>query len=128
MPDGHERVVRPKVVPVPENGMVVFESRHARGFVGELKDDFSKFLLIIGGQARWKAARLEIRVATDSLVHIPAGLPHRQEDSPHDPVVLYAIHYRPSMLPQTLRERLAEGQLLHWELSERMPLLSRSVR
>jgi mannose-6-phosphate isomerase-like protein (cupin superfamily) len=75
-----ERVVRPKIVPVPGIGVIVFESRHAPGFVGELKDDFSKFLLIIAGQAKWETTGKQITVATNSLVHIPAGQPHRQQE------------------------------------------------
>lgn len=128
IPEGQERVVRPKVVPVPQFGVAVFESRHGPGFVGKLQDDFSKFLLIIGGHARWDAGGKEITVTGDSLVHIPAGLPHRQQDSANDPVVLYAIHYRPTVLPEFLRRSLLEHGLLHWNLPAYVPLLARAVR
>jgi AraC-like DNA-binding protein/mannose-6-phosphate isomerase-like protein (cupin superfamily) len=123
-----ERVVRPKVVPVPDFGVVVFESRHGPGFKGELQDDFSKFLLIIAGNARWEAGKSQIDVSADSLVHIPASLPHRQQDSANAPVVLYAIHYRPGVLPELLRKKLSEHRLLHLVLSDYMPSLARAVR
>src|ERR1041385_2779909 len=96
--------------------MPVFESRHAPGFVGQLQDDFSKFLLIIGGRAQWETADERITVATDSLVHIPAALSHRQQDNAFDPVVLYAIHYRSDLLPEFLRQNLAARKLLHLEM------------
>jgi AraC family L-rhamnose operon regulatory protein RhaS len=126
--EGDERVVRPKVVPVPDFGVAVFESRHGPGFVGDLKDDFSKFLLIVAGQAQWEAAGTRITVTTDSLVHVPAGLPHRQKDSTYDPVVLYAIHYRPTVLPEFLRDALLERELIHWNLSTYLPVLARAFR
>lgn len=123
-----ERVVKPKVVPLPPFGVVVFESRHGPGFVGELQDDFSKFLLIIAGQARWEAGGREIAVATDSLVHIPAGLPHRQRDTAHNPVVLYAIHYRPNLLPEFIKQHFAAQGMLHLELPAYVPAVGRAIR
>jgi AraC family L-rhamnose operon regulatory protein RhaS len=116
------------VVPVPDFGAVVFESRHGPGFAGQLQDNFSKFLLIIGGQAVWQAGEKQIAIATDSLVHVPAGLPHRQQDSPNDPVVLYAIHYRANVLPDFLNQELLAKGLLHWKLESYAPLLARAVR
>ena len=123
-----ERVVRPKIVPLPDFGVVVFESRHGPGFVGELNDPFSKFLLIIAGRAKWSAGDQQTIVASDSLAHIPAGLSHFQQDNPHEPVVLYAIHYRPDVLPAALHDELLKGGLLHWNLSSYLPLLARAVR
>src|ERR1051325_5126016 len=127
-PQPDDRVVRPKVVPVPDFGVAVFESRHAPGFVGHLQDDFSKFLLIIGGSAQWETADQRITVATDSLVHILAGLGHRQQDSAFDPVVLYAIHYRSDVLPEFLRQNLAVRKLLHLEMPAYGPAPVRAVR
>jgi AraC-like DNA-binding protein len=123
-----ERVVRPKVVPVPEFGLAVFESRHAPGFSGSLKDDFSKFLLVIGGKAKWQADSQETLVTSDSLVHIPAGLAHRQQDNVNEPVILYAIHYRSHLLPEFLQKELTNHGLMHWNLSAYAPLLARAVR
>jgi len=123
-----ERVIRPKVVPVPPCGVVIFESRHAPGFVGELQDDFSKFLLILTGKARWEAAGRAVTVTADSLVHIPAGLPHCQSDFPHEPVILYAIHYRPALLPEFLRQSLSEHGLLHLDVPGFAPTLARAIR
>ena len=127
-PAVEERVVRPIVVPMPAFGVVVFESRHGPGFSGQLQDDFSKFLLIVAGSAKWETSGRQIQVTTDSLVHIPAGLPHRQEDSANDPLVLYVIHYRPNVLPEFLRSSLAERGLVHWPLGSYLSSEARSVR
>ena len=113
---------------MPEFGVVVFESRHGPGFVGQLHDDFSKFLLVLSGHARWEAKGGRITVGTGSLVHIPSGLPHSQQDRLHEPVVLYAIHYRPTLLPSFLHKDLAERGLLHLKLSAYVPSVARSVR
>jgi AraC-like DNA-binding protein len=127
-PESGERVVRPKVVPLPEFGVAVFESRHAPGFSGRLQDSFSKFLLVIAGQAIWATDKKQVTVERDSLVHVPAGLSHTQEDRPHNPVVLYAIHYRPEVLPDVLVQSLDRQGLLHWNLSRYLPMLGRSFR
>jgi len=108
--------------------VVVYESRHGPGFVGDLRDDFSKFLLIIAGQARWSAGAETITVSNNSLVHITAGLPHRQQDSANDPVVLYAIHYRTDLLPEFIRRQFAEAGMLHWELMAQGSSLTQTIR
>ena len=121
-------VVRPKLIPVPHFGVVVFESRHGPGFVGELKNDFSKFLLLIAGHARWESRRLVMNVGPDTLVHVPRDLPHRQQDLPNDPVILYAIHYRPDVLPSFLAQELLQRGILQWNLSDFAPSFKRDVR
>lgn len=99
-------VVRPKQVRMPEDGLVVFESRHGPGFFGELKDPYSKFHLVIRGQAQWDVAGRSYATAPDVLFHIAAGVPHRIRDVPHDPVSNYVIHYQPQLLDKELTERL----------------------
>lgn len=127
-PEREERVVSPKLIPVPEFGLVIFESRHAPGFEGKLQHNFSKFVLVVGGHARWQYGKKQVTVATDSLLHVPAGLLHRQQDMPYDPVVQYIIHYRPSVLPEFLKEDLLKHDLLHWSLPAYGPVLARTVR
>ena len=100
-------VVRPKQVRMPADGLVVFESRHGPGFYGELKDPYSKFHLVIRGQAKWEVAGRSYSTAPDVLFHIAAGVPHRIRDVPHDPVSNYVIHYQPQLLDKELTERLA---------------------
>lgn len=102
----------PKRVPMPECGIVVFESRHGPGFFGELKDSYAKFHLLIAGRALWESGGDEYTVSADTLFHIPAQVPHRQRDLPGQPVTLYAIHYRPELLrPELYRELSAVDML-----------------
>lgn len=102
----------PKRVVMPELGMVVFESRHAPGFFGELTDPYAKFHLLISGRARWESEGRIFSVGNDMLFHIADQVPHRQRDLPGQPVTLYTIHYRPELLrPELTRELSATGML-----------------
>ena len=92
--------------------MVVFESHHAPGFAGTLTDGFAKFLLVVAGAASWHAGAQEISLCAGTLCHVPAGLAHRQRDHAGAPVALYAIHYRPELLPPAVYQQLAAPGLL----------------
>ncbi len=105
-------------VPLPDWGVTVFESRHGQGFFGQLHDDFAKFLLLLSGEAVWNAAGRTLRLGPNSLVHIPAGLTHDQRDLPGNPVTLYAVHYRPGVLPSRLSEALTSLGMVCWNLGE----------
>jgi AraC family L-rhamnose operon regulatory protein RhaS len=112
-----ERAIRalvrsPRRIPLPGHGVVVFESRHAPGFAGELRDDFAKFLLVVAGRARWDCAGSSCLLEPGMLVHIAAGVPHAQRDLPGQPVTLYAIHFRPQLLPQAVYAALAGPGML----------------
>ncbi len=102
----------PRKVALPPGGVVVFESRHAPGFVGELSDDYAKFLLVVAGRASWEGAGREHLLGPGMLVHVAAGAPHRQRDLPDLPVTLYAIHYRPALLPPAIYQRLSAADML----------------
>ncbi len=115
--DSKQLVVCPKRVPMPEFGLVVSESRHAPGFSGQLRDDFSKFHLIIAGQAVWKQGSQSFSVGPDTLFHIPAGLSHSQRDLTHNPVILYFIHYKPSLLTKSVQDKLSALGMLPIDLA-----------
>lgn len=113
MPQTSDGLTRsPKRVPMPECGIVVFESRHGSGFVGELNDSYAKFHLLVSGGARWEGESRKYMVTADTLFHIAACVPHRQQDHPGDPVTLYAIHYRPALLRPELYAELAARRML----------------
>ena len=102
----------PKRVAMPDWGMVVFESRHAPGFFGEMTDSYAKFHLLIAGRALWESEGRKYPVSSDTLFHIAPRVPHRQRDLPGQPVTLYAIHYRPELLrPELTRELAVSGML-----------------
>jgi AraC-like DNA-binding protein/mannose-6-phosphate isomerase-like protein (cupin superfamily) len=115
-PESKRLVVAPKRVAMPEFGLVVFESRHAPGFSGQLRDDYSKFHLVLVGHAIWEGGGRSYSVGPDTLFHISAGVPHTQRDLPHDPVVVYVIHYKPALLSKGLAERLSALGMLPLDL------------
>ena len=118
----------PKRVRMPEHGVVVFESRHAPGFVGQLKDEYAKFHLVIDGQARWESGENKYFVGPNTLFHIAAQIEHAQKDLPEEPVTLYAIHYHPELLsPQIARDLFRVG-MLSLDLSSARVGQSRQVR
>lgn len=107
-------VRRPLVMPPPEFGVRVFESRHGPGFRGELQDAFSKYFLVLAGEAVWETDQSRVHLTADSFVHVPAGLRHRQMDVAGNAVTLYAVHYEPGLLLGPVRVRLEEAGLQHW--------------
>lgn len=127
VPD-HELTTRPKRVPMPDCGLVVFESRHAPGFYGEMTDAYAKFHLVIAGQASWESARRTYDVGPNTLFHIAEMVPHRQRDLPGQPVTLYAIHYRPELLRPELKRELTAAQMLPVALGSPNPERGRIVK
>ncbi len=116
---GRAPLVRsPRRLALPAHGMVVFESRHAPGFVGTLSDSFAKFLLVVAGGASWDARGQEIRLCAGTLCHVPAMLPHRQRDHAGAPVALYAIHYHTALIPAEVYQQLAAPGLLPVALAD----------
>lgn len=112
-------VVRsPMVVALPGFGVSVFESRHGPGFFGQLRDEFSKFFLVLAGRAVWESESGRVLLGADSFVHVPAGLEHRQVDVEGNAVTLYAIHYQPGLLLGGVAARLKSLGLAHWPASE----------
>jgi AraC-like DNA-binding protein len=113
---------------MPEHGVVVFESRHAPGFVGQLKDEYAKFHLVIGGQAQWESGESKYFVRPNTLFHIAAQIEHAQKDLPEEPVTLYAIHYRPDLLSPQIASDLFRAGMLCLDLSSARVGQSRQVR
>lgn len=124
----HERVTGARCMPVPEVGLVVFECRHAPGFSASLKDWFAKFLLLIDGHALWESAGRRYSVSRDTLFHIAPEVPHQQRDLPGQPVTLYAIHYRPDLLPAEVRRELSQSGMLPLNLHRAGTEYARRVR
>ena len=121
-------VISPKRVQMTDFGVVVQESRHAPGFVGELTDDYAKFLLVIDGQARWESGKRKYLVGPNTLFHIAARVPHHQQDLPNAPVTLYFVHYRPELLSPWLTGELSRQGMLPLDLDSAQIDRSRLVR
>jgi AraC-like DNA-binding protein len=101
---------------MPSCGLVVFESRHVSGVTGLRREAFSKFVFVLAGHSLWEGCGRTHLLGPDTLCHIPAGQPHRQEDRPNDPVMEYVIHYRPELLAPALHGQLSALGLLALDL------------
>lgn len=109
-------------------GVVVFESRHAPGFFGEMNDPYAKFHLVIAGRASWESGERTYDVGPDILFHVAEKVPHRQRDLPGNPVTLYAIHYQPALLRPELGRELAAARMSPVALASPNPERGRLVR
>ena len=120
---------KPKEVPLPAFGVVVFESRHAAGFAPSmLEHDYAKFLLVIAGHARLEGDGSVFHLGPHSLLHVPPQRRHFYEDLTADPVTLYAIFYRAEVLPESVSRPLWASGIAEWNLRALDPAMARSVR
>ena len=95
------------VDPVCLNAIVVSENREAPGVSNRPKDEFSKFLFVVSGTARWVCDRRRYMLGPTTLCHLPAGLEVHQEVMPNQEVLAYTIRYRPELLSPSLVSHLA---------------------
>ncbi|MEO7297974.1 MAG: helix-turn-helix domain-containing protein, partial [Verrucomicrobiota bacterium] len=111
-------VARPKTVPMPEFGVVVFESRHAPDFTPSvLKQDFSEFLLVVDGKAHLEGGGRAFELSEGSFLHIPAGEKYFYRDVLSRPVTLYALQYKDLVFPASIRDVLDSCGIIHWNLN-----------
>jgi AraC-like DNA-binding protein len=92
---------------IPACGLVVAETQHRPGRSGPLKDNWSKFLLVLKGRARWECDGKRFLLGPDTVCHIAAGELHAHETLPGETVLAYTLHYRPELLPAPLIGQLA---------------------
>lgn len=108
-------ILRPKKVDLPEFGISVFESRHAKGFArSQLCENFSKFLFILNGRAQVRSGGEDYDLRPQSLLHIRAQVAHEYLESPAAPITLFALCYKPVLLPSPLRDDLVQSPIRHW--------------
>jgi AraC-like DNA-binding protein len=93
--------------PVCLDAIVVSENREAPGISNRPKDEFSKFLFVVSGTARWVCDRRRYMLGPTTLCHLPAGLEVHQEVMPNQEVLAYTIRYRPELLSPSLVSQLA---------------------
>lgn len=84
--------------------MVVIETRLK--VAERIKEDFSKFYLVIAGHARWNSDGRRYFLGPDSLLHIPAGQAHSQAEASNEPTTVYVLKYRPEVLSPRLNSQL----------------------
>ena len=128
--DAGDLSVRPKYAPIPGFGVVVLESRHSAEWTapGWFDEDFNKFLLLVSGSVRLRTRTRQHRIDSPGFVHFSAHAPHFIEDLPGDPVVVYVIHYRPHVLPDSLSKEFASVPIRHWNLSGSAMAIAQPIR
>jgi AraC-like DNA-binding protein len=120
-----EPSVRPRDVVLPPCGILVFESRHAPGFVeSSLCDPFSKFLLVVAGKAQVRSAAAIAHLTPRSLLHVASGTRHVYSEDRGAPVTLFALCHRDELIPQDVRGWLRAAPVRHWNLCRAGPGLA----
>jgi len=113
---------------MPACGLVVVESRYVPGEARPFKDVYSRFYLVIAGQARWECGGRRHALGADTLCHIPAGQTHRLEVLPNEPILAYVIRYQPTLLSTAISSQLAAFGMLPIDLTATNVNQARVVR
>lgn len=116
---------RPRDVVIPPCGVLVFESHHAPGFTpSTLCDPFSKFLLVVAGNAQVRSEAGIAHLSAESLLHVASNAPHLYTEDRTSPVTLFALCYRDELIPADVRARLHAVPVRHWNLGRAGPGVS----
>ncbi|MFZ5826698.1 MAG: helix-turn-helix domain-containing protein [Bacillota bacterium] len=90
-----------RLVPLnlPAFGVSIFESNHRRGFkLGLHYHDAPQVFYILSGQGRVLLNGLWYPLTSGTLLLMDAGVTHRLEDNPSDPLILYVLAFRPDAI------------------------------
>jgi len=99
----------PAYPPLPETGILVFESHHSSTFTMESRSfDFHKLCWIPVGGGSFEFGSSRLPVERDGLLFIPAGTTHRFVDNPTAPLTLVFAHFS----EQLVRESAALSMLM----------------
>jgi AraC-like DNA-binding protein len=112
----------------PPHSLSVCESRQAPGSSGQPKDECSRFVFVISGNARWECEQRRYMLGPMTLCHVPAGLVTQQEVLPKSEVLAYLIRYRPELLSPALCSQLAALGLVPLDLASATVNQARVVR
>jgi len=105
---------RPAYPPLPETGILVFESHHSSTFTMEPRRfDFNKlcWIPVGGGSFEFDSSRLPVE--KDSLLFIPAGSEHRFVDNPMAPLTLVFAHFSEQLVHESRALRMLMPELHH---------------
>ncbi|QDU70492.1 AraC family transcriptional regulator [Mucisphaera calidilacus] len=90
---------RPVEVRLADFGVTVFESAHAPLFSTDLMSHaFHKILLPVNGSGCVSVRRRQLSLLPDQATIVPAGVSHRLDDTPGQPVTLLALCLDPGVL------------------------------
>lgn len=128
--NGVNAELSPKVV-VAENAahdVAVVESRQSSGRVDQPKDNYSRFFLVISGNAHWQFGDRRYLLGPETLCHVPAGLAFQQEIMPNQDVLAYVLRYKPEVVSPALSQHLAAQGIVRFDLGTATVNQSRSVQ
>lgn len=90
----------------PEVALV--ESRQTPGRMDQPKEEYSRFFLVISGNARWQCGERRYMLGPEMLFHVPAGLAFEQEIMPNQDVLAYVLQYKPAIFSPALTNQLTD--------------------
>lgn len=103
---------RPAYPPLPDTGILVFESHHSSTFTMESRRfDFHKLCWIPVGGGSFEFGTSRLPVEKDSLLFIPAGLEHRFVDNPMAPLTLVFAHFSEQLVQESRAIRILMPEL-----------------
>lgn len=111
-----------------QSSLEVIESRQSPGSSEQPRDDWSRFFLIVSGNARWECEQRRYMLGPVTLCHVPTGLAIHQEIMPKADVLAYVIRYRSELLSPALGNQLAALGLVPLDLGNTTVNQARVVR
>jgi AraC family L-rhamnose operon regulatory protein RhaS len=105
---------QPIEVTLPPHGVFLLESHHAPGFrMGSQRHDFLEIFYVLDGAGAFHIDQHKHPCKKGDVVVVPVGRPHRLEDDPAKPLVLYGICIAPRVwqAEATLLDRFSAGPL-----------------
>lgn len=120
----------PKTVVAEISGqdVAVVESRQTSGRVDQPKDNYSRFFLVISGNAHWQCGDRRYLLGPETLCHVPAGLAFQQDIMPNQDVLAYVLRYKPEIVSPALSKQLAAQGMVRFDLGTATVNQSRSVQ
>jgi AraC-like DNA-binding protein len=92
---------------IPPCGILVFESQHAPGCVGETHELYAEFYLVVNGQAQWAVGGRRYSLGPGTLCHFPAGQKHYGNADVNKSLLGYVVRYRPGLLLPSINAKLS---------------------
>lgn len=108
--------------------LAVAETRQTSGKIEQPLDGYSRFFLVLSGNAHWQCADRRLLLGPETLCHVPAGLAFRQEIMPNQEVLAYVLRYKPEIISPAMASQLAALGMVRLDLGMVSVNQSRAVR
>jgi AraC family L-rhamnose operon transcriptional activator RhaR len=108
------RLSQPAYPPMPQVGILVFESHHSSNFTMEPRQfEFYKLCWIPVGRGWIEFGHSRLPIERDGLLFIPAGTEHRFVDNPTAPLTLVFAHFSKQLVQESKAMHLLMPELNH---------------